>query len=157
MNRALEQIKVIQAAANLLQVFRKLAHRPVIKHNTEKRYLDLRAMFQKQCTFIRREFDDCHRRPPLKINESSFAGSALWAKSRSAFIEKGIEDIRNSIGDVSNFDDSLDVICAELVAAFDAYQNQKYEDWLDTIETMNSNKLQERLDQVSTRVVVLME
>ncbi len=149
-NRALEQIKVVDAAAEMLEVFRRVTHRPAIRHCIENRSVELHALFQKKCQRVRREFDDYHRKPPLRMNESGFAGSALWAKSRSKFVEKGWDAVQKVTRKVSKYDDNLEVSCSEIMSALYIYQNQKYSDWLDSIKALGSDSLQERLNVVSS-------
>jgi len=102
-NGALAPIQVVDAVAHLLQIFHKLAHRPAIKNCVEKKSMELRSLFLKQCHKIRHEFDDYHRKPPLRMNEPNFAGSALWAKALCAFVEKGWLSLCNATGPSSQY------------------------------------------------------
>ncbi len=153
-NRALEQIKVVDAAAEMLEVFRKVAHRPAIRHCIQNRSAELHTLFQKKCQRVRREFDDYHRKPPLRMNESGFAGSALWAKSRSKFVEMGWNAVQKAASKIGKYDENLDTSCSEITSALYIYQSQKYSDWLESIEALGPDNLQERLNVVSFDKVI---
>ncbi len=147
-NRALDQIEVIDVVGHTLQIIHNLAHRPTIKNCAEKKAVEMRALFLKQCQKVRHEFDDFHRNPPLKVDEPYFAGAALWAKSLFLFVENGWTSVCNAMGPTTVHDDSLELTVADLKSALFSYQQQKYRDWLDTLLDLDPAELQEQLDQV---------
>ena len=149
-NGALEKIQVIDTAAYLLCTFHKIAHRPAIKHCVDKRSMKLRALFLQQCQKTRHEFDDFHRNPPSRLNEPSFAGSALWAKALCTLVENGWLSVCNATSQNSEYDDNLESTYLELITALSAYQQQKYSDWLQSLSELDTSLLQERLDQVGS-------
>ena len=155
-NRALEQIEVIDAAGHILQIVHKLAHRPTIKNCAEKKSIELRALFLQQCQKVRHEFDDFHRKPPLRVNEPSFAGAALWANALCTFIEKGWMSVCKATGPSADYDDNLEATCVDLKSALYSYPEHNYKDWLDTLSDLDPSQLQERLDQVRLYPYIMM-
>jgi dynein heavy chain len=154
-NKAFEQIKVIGTAVHLLLSFRQLAFRPAIQLCVSKKSADVRMLFKKQCQSIRQEFDDFHRKPPLRMNEPRFAGAALWAKSLSATIDDGWTIVKDSTTIGKSDIDELEVFVDNLKSALYSYQSQKYNDWLDTFSDMDTASFQQRLNQVRTLKIII--
>lgn len=145
---ALEQVQVIDAAAHLVQIFHRIAHRPAIKHCMEKRAIELRGLFLRQCQKIRHDFDNNYRRPPLRKNEPIGAGSALWANALCASLETGWNSICNASVESVKYDSNVEKVYSELVQALTMYRKQKYLDWIESLAGLDASELQERLDQV---------
>ena len=146
-NKAFEQVKVIETAIHLLLSFREMAHRSAIQLCVSKKSFDVRNLFKKQCQSIRQEFDDFHRKPPLRMNEPRYAGAALWARALFLTVDDGWNLVKESTTK-SDVDD-LEGFVENLKSALYSYQSQKYNDWLGTFSDMDSASFQERLNEVS--------
>ncbi len=133
----------------MLLSFREIASRPAIQLSVSKKSFDVRMLFKRQCQAIRQEFDDFHRKPPLRMNEPRFSGAALWAKALSNTIEDGWKLVHGSTEARGSDVDELEVFVKDLKVALHSYQSQKYSDWLSTIEDIDLNSFQERLNRVS--------
>lgn len=143
-----EEIQVVETAAYLLQCVNKIAHQPAIKSCAEKKAVELRVLFVKECQKTRHEFDNFHQHPPLRINEPPYAGTALWIAALIANLKRmwiAVCDATNEL----QFADNVEVVYGELSEALYAFQNQKYQDWLDTLAKLDSSQLQQKLDIVS--------
>jgi len=148
-NGALEQVQVVDAAAHLLQIFHKIAHRPAISNCMEKRTMELGGLFLRQCQKIRQEFDNNHRSPPLRKNEPVGAGSALWASALCTSVEQSWNSLCNSSARNLELDDHVESVFSELVRSLTMYQTQKYTDWIESLAGLDASQLQDKLDQVS--------
>ena len=148
-NKAFEQVKVIETAVHFLLSFRRLAFRPAIQLCVAKKSVDVRMLFKKQCQFIRQEFDDLHRKPPLRMNEPQFAGAALWARALCTTVDDGWKLVKDSTIVAKTEVDELEIFVQNLKSALYLYQSQRYNDWLSTFSDMDSTSFQELLNQVS--------
>ncbi len=148
-DKALGGVQVVQIFVRLLSTFRLLAIRPAIQQCLSKKATEVRVLFKKQCQSIRKDFDDNHRNPPLRLNEPKFAGSALWAESLSCRIEEDWSLIKddNTMGKIE-FKELLTLV-NDLKYALFSYQSQKYSAWLETLNGMDTESFQELLNQVS--------
>lgn len=72
-DRTFEEIQVLETAAHFLKRVSKSAHQPAIKLCTEKKAIELRVLFLKECQMARNEFDEFHQLPPLRISEPPFS------------------------------------------------------------------------------------
>ena len=148
-NSSFENVRVVAAAAHLLQVFRKFSLRQAIWQCWNNKVIDLLRLFSRKCNAIRQEFETLHRNPPLRTNEPYYAGAALWSRALRSIIEKDWAIIKEAtisaqVPENTNVKNSYD----QLTAALLAYQKQKYTDWLSTLEDIDSKFFQERLDMV---------
>jgi hypothetical protein len=147
-NKTFSQVVVIDDAIQMLITFQKLAHRGQIKICVTKKANDVRTLFKNQCHSIRKEFDDFHRSPPLRVDEPQFAGAALWAQSLSKTIDHGWALVcRHAIESEKDIDD-LEIFVNDLKSAIHSYQCQKYDDWICTFVDLDATDFQERLNQV---------
>ena len=148
-NKAFEQVKVVKTAVHMLLSFREIASRPAIQLCVSKKSHDVRMLFKKKCQSIRQEFDDFHRKPPLRMNEPQYAGAALWAKALYNTIDDEWSLVKSNTITPDADKDELEVFVEDLKSALYLYQSQKYNDWISTFSHMDSNSFQERLNKVS--------
>lgn len=149
-HRAFEPVKELKIAVSLLQSFRDISRRHVIRLCLVKKATDVCQMFMKDCQLIRIEFDDYHRNPPLRRDEPRYAGPALWAESLKKDIERKWSIVESAVKN----DIPAEVLteAAEkkmnLIDALHGYQRQKYQDWMAvTSASIDSNELRYRLDE----------
>ena len=148
-NKAFDEVKVIETAVELLHNFHGFAFRPAIKVCVSKKSTDVKMLFKQQCQLIRKEFDDFHRKPPLRNNEPRFAGAALWAKALSCNVDDGWILVQN-LTLVGNSDlDDIEMFVHNLKIDLYSYQSQKYRNWLETLSNMDSTSFNESLNKVS--------
>ena len=148
--KAFEPIQQVEFAVNLLGTFSKLARRDMIHRCVGKKADDIRLLFAQKCNLIRQEFDDNRRSPPMRINEPQHAGAALWARSLTKTVQRLWSLIQNAACPIVHHGDNAEMIFKSLVSALDAFQGQRFKDWLDTLHSMDADDLKAKLEQVSS-------
>ena len=148
-NSSFENNSTISEGVVLIDTFHQLSKRETVKRCVERKASELRLNFLKEIQSLRAEFEQRRSHPPVRPQEPKFAGSALWAHSLSAIIEKDYEMLKklNSLMTPRDAEEAKDAFLA-FAAAIKEFKQSRYQQWIDVInEQAKDNGLQARLDK----------
>eukprot|EP00736_Rhodelphis_marinus_P013382 Rmarinus@m.14828 len=77
---AFESVATVQGAVELLEAFHRLAKREAIQRAVEKKIAAVFTLFQQDLNFVKKDFDQNKKAPPIGPNFPRYAGAARWAK-----------------------------------------------------------------------------
>jgi dynein heavy chain len=147
-NTAFEGITQVSVGVVLLEIFYSLAKRETIKRCVEKKTAEIYALFISQCQGIRSEFDECRKAPPLRPNEPQYAGTALWARSLSTMVQEAwgmLQDAKYLVP--TREQEDAEHHFNKLMGTLNDFKLQHYQQWVDTLQSIDSTELQRRLEQ----------
>jgi len=145
---AFDGVTQVSAGVILLEIFYSLAKRLSIKRCVEKKTADIYSLFIKQCQSIRSEFDEQRKSPPLRPNEPQFAGTALWARSLSTMVQEAWAMLQGAKYLVATREAvEAEEVFNKLMGVLNDFKSQHYQNWVETLEEIDSTELQKRLEQ----------
>lgn len=151
-NTSFEPIQEIGDAVTLLKTFSPLARRMPIRRCIERRERDVHLFFVRHCHTVREEFDSNRRKPPLRNYEPQYAGAAIWAQS----LLISVKNKWNQLKMLGNFSKKIDVeasnIYEKVVNTIQAFQSQRYKDWVDSLSLIETSNLHQRLERVRSNL-----
>jgi len=117
----------------------------------EKKAAEIYGLFVKQCQGIRQEFDTMRKSPPLRPNEPQYAGTALWARSLSTVVQSAWLQLTSSrcleeLGRTREAEEAS-AHFNKLMGTLGDFKTQLYQQWVDTLATLDSAELHRRLEQ----------
>ena len=147
-NTAFDGVTQVNAGVNLLEIFYSLAKRDSIKRCVEKKTAEVYVMFIKQCQSVRHEFDEKKKSPALRVNEPQYAGPALWARSLAVMCQESWAALQNAkyLTLLREADEAKEIY-EKLMNVLNDFTKMFYQNWVDSIEKIDSSELQRRLDQ----------
>ena len=142
----------------LLETFYLLARHDAIKLCVEKKTSDIYLLFKEQVERIRHEFDERRRRPPLRINEPQFAGSALWAKSLAAMVTESWDLLQGAKYLVRTREaGDAEAAYTSLLTVLNDFKAIRHGHWAEDLHALDSVALQSKLENPLMRRVAPIE
>ena len=148
-NASFDAISTVAEGAVLVDTFFLLAKRETVKRCVERKASELQQMFLKQIQSVRAEFENGRQNPPLRLQEPTFAGSALWANSLGSIIKDSYDNlikIRHILlpRDYKEAKENY----LQFMSVIKDFKQSRYQHWLeDLTEKAKDNGLQTRLDK----------
>jgi dynein heavy chain len=148
-NTAFETVGTVADGVALLESFYSLAKRVAIKNCVEKKTGEVFKIFIDECKILQDKFDRFKKEPPLSSQESTSAGSALWARGLREIVKRDwqlLSEANDSfLGNKREAEEAERVFTA-LVQTLEDFKQATYKRWCKALEQMDSNNLTARLD-----------
>eukprot|EP00935_MAST-01C_sp_MAST-1C-sp1_P000961 g961.t1 len=148
-NTAFKTIGTVSDGVALLESFYTLAKRHTVKHCVEKQTEEVFKVFMDECKTLQDKFDRFKKEPPLSAQESTCAGSALWAKGLREIVKADWQLLSNAnssyLGNKREAEEAERVYSA-LVQTLEDYKQATYKKWCRDLDQMDSANLAGRLD-----------
>lgn len=154
-NGAFENNATVAEGVALAETFFRLAKRETVKRCVERKAAEMNQLFLRQVQTSRGEMEVSRNNPPLRLQEPTYAGSALWAHSLGALIKNSYDCLvrLKHILTPRDFDESKEVYTSFMAVIRD-FKLARYNAWIDDLnEKAKDNGLNTRLDKPLLRRV----
>jgi dynein heavy chain len=148
-NTAFETVGTVTDGVALLESFYSLAKRDAVKNCVEKKTGEVFTIFMGECKTLQDRFDRFRKEPPLSAQESSSAGSALWARGMREMIKREwtvLSDANSSFLGNKREAEEAERTYTALVQTLEDYKQATYKRWCKALDQMDSTNLAGRLD-----------
>ena len=132
----------------MLETFSSLAKREAIQKCIDSMSIKVIDLFMEQCNAVENDFERRRANPPLRSNEATYAGSALWVESSLRSLKHLCNQIEMSPLRLHTFlskeqKKNIDA----LVANLSAYQASKFNAWKECLKDFDSSKIEQSLQE----------